>query len=349
MIHFVHYTVRPGGIEVLLPEIIDNMPEYPFQAFVIRPSLPGQANVYESKNISITYGGRGNRLAFWRLWRYARRYRKDIFHVFNIGPFNLLVLRLAGVRNLIYSIHGTIYWKNAPQKWLRKPAWRMGKIPGMAITANSQYSRSVFIQQIYSEAEVRLLYNPINMDRFRINGEVDRLGDEIHVIYVGRLTPGKNLPRWLSIAAKLALQNHRYRFTIYGDGPIRSELDALADTIGLGERVRFAGYVRDIADAYRSADVLLFLSEYESFGNVAVESILCGTPVLAAAIPSMREIFRDFPEFLLPTDFTMEEAVMRQMRRLPELKELTLAAAANFRERFSLHQFVKHLQSLYAF
>ncbi len=348
MIHFVHFTSRPGGIEVLLPEIIDHMPAHAFQAFVIRPPAEGQGNVYEGKDVAVTYGAAQNLLAFRRLWAYARKHRSDIFHVFNIGPFNLLVLRLAGVKKLIYSIHGTIYWQNSLQKWLRRPAWLAAEIPGMAITANSLYSRKVFLREVYPHAEVQLLYNPINTDRYRIaaSGAVSA-NDTVHVVYAGRLTQGKNLHRWLSIAAELAGLDSRYRFTLYGDGPVRPALEAHAAQLGLNGQLRFAGHVRDVAEAYRSADLLMFLSEYESFGNVVVESILCGTPVLASAIPSMQEIFAEYPEFLVPADASMEQAVIQQIKALPELKSLAARAAENFREKFSLNRFVHDLNTIY--
>ena len=55
---------------------------------------------------------------------------------------------------------------------------------------------------------------------------------------------------------------------------------------------------------------MMFLSEYELFGNAVVESILCGTPVIASDIPSLREIFRNYPQFLVPADGRMGSDIL---------------------------------------
>ena len=95
------------------------------------------------------------------------------------------------------------------------------------------------------------------------------------------------------------------------------------------------------------ADILLFLSEYESFGNVAVESILCGTPVIVSDIPSMREIFIDFPEFLISLDDNLNDAVLHKLDDINKLKELTLKARTQFLNRFSVEAHTTALDRLY--
>jgi glycosyltransferase involved in cell wall biosynthesis len=346
MIHFVHSSSGPGGIEVLLPSIASEMETQAFRAFVLRPPAPGIVNVYEGTGVPVCYGSKSNLPAFWALWRYARRYRQDIFQVFNIGPYYLLMLRLAGVKKIIYSIHGTIYWKKRREKWLRKIAWRLAKIPGMIFTANSQYSKAVFVQKVLPDTEPNLLYNPIDVNRFSPAG-APAPAEGLHIIYAGRLARGKNLFRWLDVAAAIAQRVPGCRFTLYGDGPLCAQLEAYAAELGLSEQVGFAGHVEDVAAAYRSADLLLFLSEYESFGNVVVESILCGTPVIASNIPSMREIFEGYPEFLVELDEDLEASVVAKLAELPKLKALAMAARQAFAARFNIDQHVAALNQLY--
>ena len=346
MIHFVHLTSQPGGIEVLLPKIIENLSEKAIQCFVVRPPLDGQANVYEGKDITLLYGSHKNRKAVWKLWKYARSHQNELFHVFNIGPLNLLILRLAGVKKLIYSVHGTIYWKNAWEKQIRKPFWKLALSKNYRVIANSRYSRDCFRQAMAYKKEILVGYNPFSSDTFhpiekKVNGP-------LKISYCGRLAPGKNILQWLEVAAKIHSQNIGVQFFIYGSGPLEKSLQKYVKDLELMEVIHFMGYRKNIAEAYQSADMMLFISEYESFGNVAVESILCGTPIIVSDIPSMREIFEHYPEFIVPLDDTLQENILSKIGQFPKMKAATLKARAEFKDRFGQEQHIATLEQLYA-
>ncbi|MFH1003120.1 MAG: glycosyltransferase, partial [Chloroflexota bacterium] len=72
-------------------------------------------------------------------------------------------------------------------------------------------------------------------------------------------------------------------------------LKALAGSLGLGGSVTFRGLVpqEDLPDYYRAADVSVVPSYYESFSLVALESLACGTPVVATDVGDLRSIIRD--------------------------------------------------------
>lgn len=95
------------------------------------------------------------------------------------------------------------------------------------------------------------------------------------VLFVGRLVDLKN-PELAIEAATLA----GARLTMLGAGPRREELEAFVAERGLGDRVDLAGF-RPPWDDYAAHRVLLLTSDYESFGNVIVESLAAGTPVVS--------------------------------------------------------------------
>ncbi|HQJ83600.1 MAG TPA: hypothetical protein PLM01_13955, partial [Bacteroidales bacterium] len=106
----VHYTSAPGGIELLMPEIIRVFPENTFTIFVIRPAAIGEFDVYEGVPVKVFRGSHNNLTAAFKLWCYARKHKQTVFHGFNTGPFFMMVLRLAGVKKPVYSIRGTIHY-----------------------------------------------------------------------------------------------------------------------------------------------------------------------------------------------------------------------------------------------
>lgn len=344
----VHYSSAPGGIEVLMPEIIRMLPEAEFLIFVIRPPENEKNNVYDGSATDITYGSLNNFRAAFRLWRFGRRNRNAVFHGFNTGPFFLFVLRLAGVRRVVYSVRGTKHYSTPYQKFLRRGIWNLAITKHSRFIANSVYSRDVFTGYLPRvKSQIRVIYNPVFSDRIRVtDGTGATVG--MNIIYVGRLIEGKNLFRWINIATEIRKVRKDARFNLFGDGPLRERLIEYSRAAAMDDCLIFRGYVKDLSDIYAGADLMLFLSEYESFGNAVVESILYGTPVLAADIPSIREIFINHPVFILRDGDQTADAILNRIDNPEKIQRATREADREFRQKFSMDQHIDGLREVYA-
>lgn len=348
MINLVHFSSAPGGIEILLQDVIRAFTTGTFRVFVIRPPVPGEANVYTNSDVEIVYGNNENIRAFFRLWKYTRKHRKEIFHVFNIGPLFLLAIRLAGVKNLVYSIRGTIYWKSGIQRIIRRFFWNVALSGKYRIVANSEHSRKMFSSAVkISEQNIELIYNPAASGKFTLSDKKEKPYSMSEIIYSGRLAEGKNLFRWLEIAKTIHDLKPGTKFIMYGEGPLKMRLINYAGELGIKEDVEFMGFTADMSAAYRKAGLFIFISEHESFGNVVVECILSGTPVIATDIPSMREIFTNFPQVLVPVDGDLTGHILEKIDQIDQLYELIPAMAEEFRSRFSLAGHINSLKKIY--
>jgi glycosyltransferase involved in cell wall biosynthesis len=316
------------------------------QAFIIRPILPKEIDVYEGSKILRSYGSKRNLIAILKLFKYARKYRHDIFHAFNIGPFYLTTLHLAGVKKIIYSIHGTNYWNNGRERLVRKILWKFILTREQVITSNSEYSKSVFHQKINKNTDIKILYNPIGGKNFYPKKGRNRSGN-FKIIYVGRLDIGKNLEKWIDLACELHKDLADIEFDIFGSGALDEALRLRIEKLNASNYIFLRGFRKDIENVYREADLLLFLSENESFGNVVVESVLCGTPVIASDIPSMREIFCDFPEFLVSINSKIRQVIYEKLLNYSRLCDLTALACQSFSKRFSEKSYINYLNILY--
>lgn len=346
-IHFVHSSSGTGGLEVLLPGIIRRLSGFCFSAFVIRPRRTAGNDVYKNTPVAITYGSLNDPAAYLKLFKYAFRNRNAVFHLFSTGPIALLIVRLAGVRNLVYSIHGTQYWDSQWQKLVFKFIWRLALIRGCVLTSNSVFSAEVFRKNIINLRNIRVIYNPIDPDIFINPDQRHYPAIPGRIIYAGRLSRGKNMTQWIDVAIYLKKQFPDMVFEIYGEGPQEAVLRKKITDQDLGSFILLRGFTDRPQDVYQQADLLLFLSNYESFGNVVVESILCGTPVLAYDIPSMKEIFRDFPQFLIPAERKPEENISDKIRNYGSLKDLTGMVRDSFIRRFDPSSHDTALKEIY--
>ena len=124
------------------------------------------------------------------------------------------------------------------------------------------------------------------------------LGDEKIILFVGRIEPVKGIEQLLR--AMSYLQNrHSSRLVIIG-GDDNSQYETgkllrLARELHIEDSVTFAGSIKqdELLCYYSAADVCVISSYYESFGLVALESLACGTPVVATDVGGSRSIIRE--------------------------------------------------------
>ena len=101
--------------------------------------------------------------------------------------------------------------------------------------------------------------------------------DDLAIIYVGRLAPEKNLAVAISAYRQMKQKRESMKFVLVGDGPLRASLEhENPDLLFCGMQTG-----KQLARHYASADVFLFASETETFGNVTLEAMASGLAVVA--------------------------------------------------------------------
>ena len=116
---------------------------------------------------------------------------------------------------------------------------------------------------------------------------------------VARHQPEKGVQTFLKAAARVALRFPEVRFLVVGDGPLRGELEFLAERVGLSGRAYFLGFRSDAASIMRSLDVLVVPSRTEGSPLVTLEAMAAGVPVVASAVGGIPDQIRHESEGLL--------------------------------------------------
>jgi glycosyltransferase involved in cell wall biosynthesis len=118
-------------------------------------------------------------------------------------------------------------------------------------------------------------------------------GDIPVVLGVGRLADEKRFTDLLGAFYKVKKVRDA-RLVILGEGPGRAELEREAAKLGISESVRMPGFVDNPFKYMANSAVFVSSSKYEGFGNVIVEALACGCPVVATDCPGgPSEILRD--------------------------------------------------------
>jgi len=149
---------------------------------------------------------------------------------------------------------------------------------------------------------VATIYNPIlGADvgrRCAVEVEHGWLGPRVEraapvIVGAGRLVPAKDFPNLIRAAA-IIRRDRPCRVLILGEGPARADLEALAESLGIRDAVDLPGWVDDPMPYMERADLFVLSSRNEGLGNVLVEAIGAGTPVVSTDCPNgPREILCD--------------------------------------------------------
>ncbi|MHC1713196.1 MAG: glycosyltransferase family 4 protein [Solidesulfovibrio sp.] len=171
-----------------------------------------------------------------------------------------------------------------------------------AVVANSQ-GLAGLARKSAGATPIRMIPNGVDTKRFQPADE--KPGDgPVQLLFVGRVVRQKGLDVLLDALALLP-DKAPFQLTLIGDGPLRVELTEKAQRLGLGERVRFAGWVgrEEMPAALGRADVFVFPSRDEGMPNAVLEAMASGLPVAATRISGNEELVADGETgFLVPPD-----------------------------------------------
>ena len=151
---------------------------------------------------------------------------------------------------------------------------------------------------------ISVLHNPVDLASIAAASAepLDRAHDWLWthpaIVAAGRLADAKNYPL-LFDAFALVRKRLAAKLFVLGEGEREAALREHVDRLGLGGSVVFCGFQRNPWRYIARADVFALSSRYEGFGNVLIEAMACGVPVVATSSPGTREIVRSGVDGLL--------------------------------------------------
>ncbi|HUP59833.1 MAG TPA: glycosyltransferase [Thermoanaerobaculia bacterium] len=132
--------------------------------------------------------------------------------------------------------------------------------------------------------KVRVIHNPIDASNIvPRTGRSPRLDEGIvHLVSLGRFVGFKDQKTIIRALAAVHRRGLQARLTMIGDGPLRRDLEAAARALHVEQSVEFTGWIAEPHALVATADIFLFSSLYEAFGNVITEALACGVPIVSS-------------------------------------------------------------------
>lgn len=204
------------------------------------------------------------------------------------------------------------------------------------------------ITVVHSGVELPAL--PSDEARRRAREQLHLEGAEAVIGTVGMLYPDKGQESLLRALSLLLGEFPRCRLLLAGEGPQRPRLENLARELQLGEAVRFAGFVEEVARVYAALDIFLFPALDEGLGTALLAAMAHALPVVALDRGAGPEVVEKGRSGLLIADrepATLASAVRELLVNPTAARRLGEAARARITERFSAEQMVEGNLRLY--
>jgi phosphatidylinositol alpha-1,6-mannosyltransferase len=287
-----------------------------------------------------------------------------LFHCGNIRPAGYPVWwahRTQGTPYLLYVYGGDLLRERrkiaegASARQLKRLTARRIFGSAAGVVAISDWTADL-ARSVMTDAGLRemppVLASPLGTDpRYfrpdRDTGQLRRklgIGDSPLLVTVSRLVPHKGIDVALRAVAALISGHPTLSYLIVGRGEDEARLAALAKSLGISDRVRFAGTLSDaeIAEAYATATVYVGLSRVdaginaEGFGIAFVEAAASGTPSVAGDSGGVRSAVRDGETGLIvpPTDVAAAAAAIDRIVTDADLRRVMSAAARRAAEQY---------------
>lgn len=171
------------------------------------------------------------------------------------------------------------------------------------------------------------------------------------MLSVGRVALEKNLGTVLAAAREVMLDDPKVVLWVVGDGPARDQYQAQAREAGIGDRVKFWGFVprAELDPYYAAADVFVFASMTETQGLVVTEAMSHGLPSVVVRGGGASAAVKDGADgFIVRNDASEMRDVVWSLLTDPALYQRTSAAAAESAAGCTVSAMVDRIESVYA-
>jgi glycosyltransferase involved in cell wall biosynthesis len=225
----------------------------------------------------------------------------------------------------------------------------------------SRATASVFERRGRGE-KVEVVYNPIDTAAFssapvaaEVRAQLGAGPGELLVGTIGRIHPRKDVATFVRACARLQAGHSNVRFVVVGpaEAPVElaylQQVRALSDSLGLRDRLCFAGARRDMPAVMRALDVFVLASRHEGFGRVVGEAMAAGRPVVVTREGALTELVDEGESGLCAAAGDADDFALKigSLLSQPALRESLGASARSRAATFDGHRVATQVAGIY--
>ncbi|MBI4355953.1 MAG: glycosyltransferase [Candidatus Omnitrophica bacterium] len=349
-----------GGAQRQLVELIKVLPRERYTAHVISLSMEqvAYAPALRAARVPLTliaHRGAWSWGTLVAVYRALRQMRPTIVHtwLFTAGLYGRVAAWLGRVPVILCAIRSVE--DDKPRHYVAVD--RVLRHVTQAFTVNARAIGEVLARRERVPAErIVTIYNGVDLQAFQpspdgaIRRRLGLQSENPLVGIVGRLAPVKDHETFLQAVARIAATLPSARFLVVGDGPRQAALQALAQTLGLADRLWFWPSQSRVADILAALDVVVVSSRYEGCSNVILEAMAMGKPVVATAVGGNPELVLAGAtgELVPPQDpSSLADRVVQLLSHPQRARAMGAAARQRITARFGLDQMVAQMTAWY--
>lgn len=324
-----------GGTELQLTGLVDRLDRDRYEPFLctLRPSPPELAPdrcrllALDVPRLLTPAG----MLAIGRFSRWLKAHQIDIVQTFfqDSTIFAGTAARLAGVPVRLACFRDLGFWRTKGQEILLRQVHPLMT----GFLANSQGVKEHFVEHDrIAPNKIQVIHNGVDVGRLPF---VDHAGPTLNIGIVGNLNRRvKRTDLFIKAAGLVAAEHPGVSWHILGDGVFRDEYEALAQSVGLGDRVHFLGRVADVPAYMADLQIGVICSDSEGFSNALLEYMFTGCAVAATSVGGNKEALIHGETGLLvpPDDHQALAAALNQMIDDQSLRQRLARNARRFAE-----------------
>lgn len=286
--------------------------------------------------------------ALWRkmLWlrHYVKKAKPDAVIPFRVSVYSATILSLLGVSvPIVASERIDPHVPDSYWTLLRKLL-----LPFVTrLVVQTQYIKSYYPKFIQKKTKV--IPNPVRDEVFEEeSGEWRVERKQNRIISVGRLYPQKNQKMMIRAFAKIADDFPDWQLVIYGEGPLRAELEFLVSSFKLQDRVLLPGRTEHVIEELRKSEIFCMSSDYEGMSNSMIEAICVGLPIISTKVSGTEDMVIDGKNgFLVPqNDVELMARCFHMTIESEEMREHCSAYNTDLANRFRTESIVNQWELL---
>jgi colanic acid/amylovoran biosynthesis glycosyltransferase len=262
------------------------------------------------------------------------------------GTVTMLAAKMAGIGYSI-TFHGWPVFFDAKNSRIKE------KVENACFTRAISYfcrSQLMMFSNATDPAPFKVVHCGLNINNYKFRAPNRDIG---RVFCVARLSPEKGHTFLLGALKILSDKGRRLQLLLAGDGPSRTELAKLADSLGISDRVTFLGFLneRQIIDELDKADLFVLPSFVEGVPVCVMEAMAVGVPVVATNVGGTGELIKDRKTGILipPSDAdAIADAVVEmienydfRLRSTKEARETIINEFDQTKETTKLHALLR--------